>query len=252
MTLIAALDGSKLDNDFVMRIIKCPSFNSDTIDSTILHNKLFVNKPEVSDILNEKGIKAYLKIDAGQYDNGTMINPDFQDMALKLSTYDVIGTKARSIVHNVFDIPMLIKQQLTWASLVYKANKIPIVELEILNDAENKGELEMQLTHCLYLMVQDFKGQLILKLSLPTSNNAYEDLLDLDQVTRIVALSGGKSRQVACRLLSTMRGADASFSRALIEDLNNDMSDDILNIGLGNNIAEILTASNKNKYVHSE
>ncbi len=251
MTLIAALDGSKLDNDFVMRIIKCPSFNSDTVDSTILHNKLFVNRPEVSDILNEKGIKAYLKIDVGQYDNGTMITPDLQDTAIKLSTFDVIGTKARSIVHNTLDIPMLIKQQLTWAAFAYKANKIPIVELEILNDAENKAELEVQLSHSLYLMVQDFKGQMILKLSLPTSNNAYEDLIDLDQVTRIVALSGGKSRQVACGLLSTMKGADASFSRALIEDLNNDMSDDILNIGLGNNIAEILRASNKNKYVHS-
>ena len=100
-------------------------------------------------------------------------------------------------------------------------------------------------------MVQDFKGQLILKLSLPTSNNVYEELIDLDQVTRIVALSGGKSRQVACNLLSTMKGADASFSRALIEDLNNNMSDDILNMGLENNIAEILKASNKNKYVHS-
>ena len=179
-----------------------------------------------------------------------MITPDLPDTALKLSTYDVIGTKARSIVHNALDIPMLIKQQLTWAAFAHRANKIPIVELEILNDAENKAELEMQLSHSLYLMVQDFKGQLILKLSLPKSNNVYEELIDLDQITRIVALSGGKSRQVACSLLSTLKGVDASFSRALIEDLNNNMSDDILNIGLENNIAEILKASNKNKYVH--
>lgn len=243
MTIIAALDGSKLDDDFVSRIIKSPSFNSDSIDSVILHNKIFVNKPDITDVLNEKGIKAFLKIDEGQYENGTMKNPDVHDLAVKLATYDVIGTKARSLVYNLMDIPMIVKQQLTWAALIQRANKIPIIEPEVPKDVANKGEIELNLCHTLRLMLQEFKGSVIIKLTMPDHDGLYLDLLELDQVSRIVALSGGLSRPVACEKLSRQPKMAASFSRALLEDLDNDMSDKILNKGLENNISEINAVS---------
>ena len=243
MTIIAALDGSKLDDEFVSRIIKSESFNSEVVDSVILHSKTFVNKPEITDVLNEKDIKPYLKIDKGQYENGTMKKPDFADIQLKLSTFDVIGTKSRSIVYDLIDMPMILKQQMTWAALVWQANKIPIIEPEILQDTPGKGELELYLNHTLHLILQDFKGQVILKLSMPEHDGLYDDLLELDQVTRIVALSGGMARHVACEKLSRQPNMDASFSRALLEDLDNSMSDKILNKGLENNIAEINAAS---------
>ena len=243
MTFIAALDGSKLDNDFVWRIINCSSFNKDSIDSVILHKKILNTNPEVMDVLEEKDIKPYLKIDQGQYPNGTIINPDLVETTTLLSNHNFTGTKTRSIVHQLIDIPMIVKQQLTLASITWQASKIPIIEPEVLTTAEDKGELELYLHKTLYLMLQDFRGKVILKLAMPNHDNLYNDLLELEQVNRIVALSGGITRHVACDKLKRQTGMQASFSRALLEDLNNEMNDKILNKGLENNIAEIMEAS---------
>ena len=243
MTIIAALDGSKLDNDFVWRIINCSSFNSDSIDSVILHKKILNTNPEVIDLLEEKDIKPYLKIDQGQYPNGTIINPDLLETTTLLGDHNFVGTKARSIVHQLIDIPMIVKQQLTLAGLTWQASKIPIIEPEVLTTTENKGELEVYLSKTLNLMLQDFKGKVILKLALPEHDNLYHELLELEQVTRIVALSGGITRHVACDRLKRQTNIQASFSRALLEDLNNEMNDKILDKGLENNIAEIMKAS---------
>ena len=234
---------------------------SDAFDERILGVILFKNTMErdiggVNTVkyLSNKGIPAFLKIDVGleDIDGGVQLLkdiPGLEDSLENAKKYGIIGTKMRSVIkeYNEYGIKKVIEQQFNLAKIIIAHGLIPIIEPEVDIHAENKKQIETFMRNEILRHLDKTKKEdyLMFKFTLPEIPNFYNDLLRHKNVLRIVALSGGYERDLACSKLKQNKKMIASFSRALLEGLNVDMSDEEFNDVLDKTIEEIYEASVK-------
>lgn len=239
------------------RIITSPEFTSDNILGAILFEQTmdrYVDGRYTGDYLwDVKGILPFLKIDQGLADLNMGVQlmkemPLLDTLLARAVERNIFGTKMRSVIKeaNKEGIRAVVDQQFEIAKRVYEAGLIPIIEPEIDINIPDKQEAEAILKEELVRALGEYSDILVMfKLTLPNEENLYEDLLKNEQVVRIVALSGGYSREVANHKLASNRGLIASFSRALVEGLNANQSEEEFNEMLGHSIDDIAKASNK-------
>lgn len=258
------VDESSITSDEVMfnyihemrsRIIGNDAFNSDSIIGAILFYDTM--KRDIDGIntvvyLKNKGIYAFLKIDVGLEDecDGVRILKDIPALDEVLDeavSYGVIGTKMRSVIneYNEYGIKKIVEQQFRLARQIIAKGLIPIIEPEVSIDAKNKKLIESFLRQELLKNLYKLKKEdyVIIKLTLPDVPNYYNPLLTPKNVLRLVALSGGYSREVACEKLRENKKMIASFSRALLEGLSINQSDEEFSDALSKSIKEIYKAS---------
>ena len=258
------VDESSITSDEVMfnyihemrsRIISNDAFNSDSIIGAILFYdtmKRDIDGINTVEYLKNKGIYAFLKIDVGLEDECDGVRllkdiPDLDEILDEAVSYGVIGTKMRSVIseYNEYGIKKVVEQQFKLARQIIAKGLIPIIEPEVSIDAKNKKLIESFLRQELLKNLYKLKKEdyLIIKLTLPDVPNYYNPLLTPKNVLRLVALSGGYSREVACEKLRENKKMIASFSRALLEGLSINQSDEEFSDALSKSIKEIYKAS---------
>lgn len=215
------------------RIIKDKAFTSDRILAAILFKVTMNSKIDgkfTADYLwEEKGIVPILKVDEGldvEKDGAQLMKPfkHIDELLANAKERNIFGTKMRSVVKelNEESIKKVVEQQFDYAKKISAAGFVPIIEPEVDIHAKDKAEIEEVLKKYLVeeLKKLDKDTYVMFKLTLPEKENLYEDLYDFDQTVRIVALSGGYSRDDANEKLRKNKGIIASYSRALTEGLN--------------------------------
>ena len=237
------------------RIITSPAFSGDKVIGAILFERTMdgeIDGKPVPEVLKERGVVPFIKIDKGleAEENGVQLMKPMPDLGTLLSrakALGVFGTKERSVINlaNRDGIAAVVGQQFEVARQVLDAGLVPIIEPEVNIKSSERAEADQILLDELLKALDALPGdeRVMLKLSLPTEAGLFDPLVDHPRVLRVVALSGGYSRAEACRELARNRGVIASFSRALLEDLRHQMSDEEFDQSLGQAIDEIHAAS---------
>ncbi len=238
------------------RIIKSPSFDSQYILGAILFENTMDRKIDgqwTADYLWEKKhIIPFLKVDKGlaELADGVQLMKPIANLDTLLDRAvdrKIFGTKMRSVIKeaNSKGIQEVVKQQFEVGLQIFKKGLVPIIEPEVDIYSFDKEKSEQILKDEIQkqLNALDKEVKVMLKLSIPTVNNFYSDLMSDPHVVRVVALSGGYSREDANQKLAENHGLIASFSRALSEGLSAEQSDTEFNSQLGNSIKEIYEAS---------
>jgi fructose-bisphosphate aldolase class I len=226
-----------------LRMVNSPDFNDKNIWGAILYQDT-VTRGMVN-ILDEKGIDTFLKIDSGCNEDGTLKQFPVKQM-LEWATNGIgpkiYGTKMRSIVHGTGMVHPVLKQQFTLARTIWDYGLVPIIEPEVPIDHPIKAEVEDALMYHLQEFLDEYPGKCILKLTPPEVPNLYHNLTVFPNVERVVFLSGGYATQEACRRLSANADVTASFSRALSEGLAHSQTDAEFNAKIKQNIKMITEA----------
>lgn len=238
------------------RIITSPAFTSERVLGAILFEQTVDREingaPSAKYLWNELGIVPFLKIDKGlaELKDGVQVLkpiPTLQQQLDKANANEVFGTKERSLIKQAHEsgIIAVVDQQFELADQVLDAGLVPIIEPEVDITAADKADSESILRDQIlqHLDALPEGRNVTLKLSLPTEAGFYSALVDHDRVVRVVALSGGYSRDEANALLAKNPGVIASFSRALTEGLTAQQSDDEFNQTLDAAIESIYQAS---------
>lgn len=238
------------------RIIMSPDFNNKKVIGAILFERTMdeqINgKPVAHYLWEDTGVVPFLKIDKGLEDESEGVQlmkpmPDLGALLTKAKNAGIFGTKERSVVKsaNLAGISKIVAQQFEVAQAVISAGLIPIVEPEVDINAADKAAAEDMLRDMLMTAVASLpKGQqVMLKVTIPEKAGQYDALADHPAVMRVVALSGGYSTDDATARLSQNTKMIASFSRALTEGLQRDMTDAAFDSALGANIDKIYKAS---------
>ncbi|WP_299294321.1 fructose bisphosphate aldolase [uncultured Tateyamaria sp.] len=238
------------------RIIRAPDFTNTKVIGAILFEKTLnerIDDQSVPEHLWEKrGVVPFLKIDKGLEDeaNGVQLLKPIPGLADTLSAakaLGVFGTKERSVINsaNQDGVAAIVDNQFAVAHEVIAAGMVPIIEPEVNIHSETKAEAETMLADALMARVEGLsEGQdVMLKLTLPEQAGLYDALADHPRVVRVVALSGGYSTADASARLAQNHKMIASFSRALTQGLQRDMSDAEFDASLGANINTIYDAS---------
>jgi fructose-bisphosphate aldolase, class I len=237
------------------RIITSPAFDAGRIMGAILFeqtmDRTISDRPTADYLWNVKGIVPFLKIDKGladEQDGAQTMKPipGLDELLDRAVTNGVFGTKERSVIKLPgTGVDAVVAQQFEVASQVLAKGLVPIIEPEVDINSPEKAEAEDQLKAALLDGVNQLGDdqKVMLKLTLPDTDNLYRELIDHPNVVRVVALSGGYSRDEACEKLSRNNGVIASFSRALTEGLNAQQSDEEFNATLDAAVAEIAKAS---------
>lgn len=238
------------------RIIKSPSFSSAHILGAILFENTMdrmIDDVYTADYLwEQKNIIPFLKIDKGLLPekNGVQLMKDIPNLDLllqKAASRNIFGTKMRSVIKSAIPsgIKAIVSQQFELGRTIADYGFVPILEPEVDIFAPDKANaedlLKQEILTQLALPANDYK--MILKLSIPTQDNLYAELMDDPHILRVVALSGGYSKEEAAIKLTANHGLIASFSRALLEDLSIKQSAADFNQTLAENIHVIYTAS---------
>lgn len=221
------------------RIITNSAFTSDRILAAILFkvtmNSKVGDKFTADYLWEEKGIVPILKIDEGlaELKDGVQLMKPFKEIDSLLENAkerNIFGTKMRSVIKelNEESIKKVVDQQFEYAVKISNAGFVPIIEPEVDIHAEDKAEIEEVLKKYLIegLEKLDKENYVMFKLTLPEKENLYHDLLNYPQTIRVVALSGGYSREEANEKLRKNEDVIASYSRALTEGLNVDQSEE--------------------------
>ena len=238
------------------RIITSPSFNGDRILGAILFentmDREILGQPTAEYLWNVKNIAPFLKIDKGLADeeNGVQLmnpNPGLADLLGKAKAAGIFGTKMRSTINqaNPAGIAANVKQQFDIGRQIIAAGFVPIIEPEVNINCPDKAEAE-DILHARLIEALDALNPdelVMLKLTLPEKDDLYADCVAHPNVVRVVALSGGYSREEANARLARNHGMVASFSRALSEGLKAQQSDDEFNGMLDTTIGTICEAS---------
>ena len=225
-----------------LRMVNSPDFNDSNIWGAILYQDT-VTRGMVN-VLDEKGIDTFLKVDSGCEDNGMLKEFDVRAMcewATNGIGPRIYGTKMRSIVHGAGMVHPVLKQQFTLARTICDYGLVPIIEPEVPIDHPIKGEVEDALMYHLQEFLDEFPGKCILKLTPPEVPNLYHNLTVFPNVERVVFLSGGYSTAEACNRLGLNDDVTASFSRALSEGLLHSQTDAEFDAKLSQNI-QMITA----------
>ncbi len=238
------------------RIILAPDFTSQKVIGAILFERTLdeeiEGKPVAEYLWSEKHIVPFLKIDKGleETEKGCQLMkpmPGLDQILARAKSMGVFGTKERSVIHeaDAEGIAANVAQQFDVARQVVAAGLVPIIEPEISIKSVTKAEAEAILRDEIlrHLDGLDDGQDVMLKLTLPSEPNFYDVLADHARVVRVVALSGGYSTDEACKLLAQNDKMIASFSRALTEGLQKQMSEDEFAAAIGSNIDQIHRAS---------
>ena len=237
------------------RIIQSPCFGSGKVIGAILFERTMdgtVGGKPTPQALIDQGVVPFIKIDKGleAEENGVQLMkpmPELDALLTRARGLGVFGTKERSVINaaNEAGIAVLVAQQFQVAKQVLAHGMVPIIEPEVnIKSADRAESDELLLSAILEELDHIPDGQqVMLKLSIPAKPRLFQRLIDHPKVLRVVALSGGFSRQEACRELAKNPGMIASFSRALLSDLRAQQSDEEFNRTLGTAIDEIYEAS---------
>jgi fructose-bisphosphate aldolase class I len=239
------------------RMITSPSFNGDRIIAAILFentmDKGIDSQPTADYLWNTKRVVPFLKVDQGlavDKDGVQLMKPISALAALleKAKAKRVFGTKMRSVIKqaDATGIKNIVNQQFELAAQIIDAGLVPIVEPEIDIHCPEKAKAEALLKAAILEKLNELPaGHLVLlKLTLPEQDNFYADFVKYPKVLRVVALSGGYSREEANNRLRRNKGVIASFSRALAEGLSAQQSDVEFNAMLDKSVQSIFQASN--------
>lgn len=238
------------------RIIKSPAFSSEYILGAILFENTMDRKIDgqwTADYLWEhKNIVPFLKVDKGlaELENGVqLMKPisNLNELLTRAVERNIFGTKMRSVIKeaNVTGIREVVEQQFAIGLQIFNKGLIPIIEpeVDIYSPDKEKSEEILKAEIIRQLNLLDKEVKVMLKLSIPTVNDFYEELMSDPHVVRVVALSGGYAQEEANQKLALNHGLIASFSRALSEGLTFGQSDDEFNSKLGKSINGIYEAS---------
>jgi fructose-bisphosphate aldolase, class I len=239
------------------RIITSPSFNGDRILGAILFENTMgrdiEGQPTADYLWKVKRVVPFLKIDKGlgaEKDGVQMMKPmpDFATLLDKAKRKRVFGTKMRSFIKqaNGFGIKDIVTQQFEAARQIIDAGLVPIIEPEVDIHCPLKEQAEELLKAEIIEKLDGLPAGtwVVLKITLPDRDNFYDDCIKHPNVLRVVALSGGYTREEANERLRRNHGIVASFSRALVEGLSAQQSDPEFNAGLDRSIQSIYEASN--------
>jgi len=238
------------------RIITSPSFTSDRVIAAILFEQTMdreiAGKPTATYLWENKGIVPILKVDKGlaaEADGVQLMKavPDLDKLLERAVKKGIFGTKERSVIKepNPAGIKAIAAQQFEWGKQILAHGLVPILEPEVDIKSSNKAECEKLLKKELLAGLDGLKDgqQVIFKLTIPSEPDFYADLIKHPKVLRVVALSGGYSRDESCEKLAKNHGMIASFSRALTEGLSAKQSDDEFNKMLKGAVDKIQQAS---------
>ena len=238
------------------RIATAPVFDGKRVVGAILFEKTmdgdFEGKPAATYLWEDKHVVPFLKIDKGleeEKDGVKMMKPigGLDELLKRAVAKGIFGTKERSVIDaaNPKGIAAIVAQQFELGAQVLSDGLVPIIEPEVTISIADKAEAEdILLAEILkHLDTVPADKQVMLKLSLPTKANLYKPLVDHPRVMRVVALSGGYSREDANRLLAQNAGMIASFSRGLTEGLSAKQSEAEFNAMLDGAIQSIYDAS---------
>ena len=237
------------------RVITSPSFGSGKVIGAILFEKTMDGEAEgkpVPQLLWERGVVPFLKVDKGLADEADGVqlmkpNPDLEALLDRAVAKGIFGTKMRSVIKlaNAAGISAVVEQQFAEAKRILAKGLIPIIEPEVsIKSPERDAADRLVLGEILKQLDALPEGErVMLKLTIPAEAGLFQPLVDHPKVLRVVALSGGFSREEACRELAKNPGMIASFSRALLSDLRADQSDEEFDRTLGTAIDEIHSAS---------
>ena len=238
------------------RIVSSPAFTGQRIAGAILFeatmDRDFGGKPAADFLWNSKQVVPFLKIDKGLADetNGVQLMkpmPTLDDLLKKAKSKGIFGTKERSVINqnNAEGIKAVVAQQFEVAKQVLSHGLVPIIEPEVNIKCPDKAGAEKVLHAELKAALDKLPAdkQVMLKLTIPEMDNLYADLIKHPRVLKVVALSGGYSREEANKRLAKQNGMIASFSRALTEGLTAQQSDAEFNGALDKAIESIYQAS---------
>ena len=238
------------------RIITSPAFNGKRLIGAILFENTMdrdiEGKPTPTYLWDVKGVVPFLKVDKGladEKDGVQLMKPigGLDALLKRAKAKNVFGTKMRSVIKqaNAAGIDAVVKQQFEVGKQIIAAGLMPIIEPEVDIKTPNKDKAEELLKAAILKELDALKPdqRVMLKLTIPEKDNLYADLIKHPNVLRVVALSGGYSRDEANKRLARNNGMTASFSRALSEGLTAQQSDAEFNAALDASIESIYRAS---------
>ena len=238
------------------RIMQSPAFNGNKVIGAILFENTMdrevAGKSAADFLWDERRIVPFLKVDKGLADenNGVQLMkpmPDLESLLERASAAGIFGTKMRSVINRADNkgIEENVSQQFEIGQTIVSYGLVPIIEPEINIEIEDKAEAEEILLQNLIKHLDALQGEqkVMLKLTLPEKANLYSPAIDHAKVMRVVALSGGYTREESNLRLRSNLGMTASFSRALTEGLSAQQSDEIFNNTLSQTINDIYEAS---------
>ncbi len=238
------------------RLIKSPVFNGDRVIGAILFEMTMERTIDglgsAEYLWTKKRVVPFLKVDNGLADEANDVQlmkpiPELGARIAAANKHGVFGTKMRSVINmaNSSGIDAVVKQQFDIGKEIIAGGLVPIIEPEVSIKSPQKAEAEEILKKSILDYANSLSGDqnIMLKLSIPTKANLYKELVDHPRVVRVVALSGGYSREEANRLLAQNTGVIASFSRALAEGLTAQQSDAEFDAALNSTIQSIYDAS---------
>ena len=238
------------------RIITSPSFSGDRIMGAILFEDTMNRQIEGRDtgdyLWSVKNVVPFIKVDKGlaEESDGAQVMkpiPGLDALLSRAVEKGMFGTKMRSVIKlaDKAGVNAVVDQQFEIGHQILDAGLVPIIEPEVDIHSPQKAEAESLLRTAILGALDQVRGsdRVMLKLTLPDEDDFYKPLVDHPRVLRVVALSGGYTRQEACAELARNDGMIASFSRALLEDLRAQMSDETFDAALAAAIEEISCAS---------
>ena len=249
-------DMYRLVHEMRARIIKSPAFTGEKVMGAILFERTMDGEidgtPTAEYLWKQRGVVPFLKVDKGLADevDGTQLMkamPDLDKLLTRAVAKGIFGTKMRSVINaaNPKGIAAVVAQQFAVGKQILGHGLMPIIEPEVTISIADKAQAEeILLSETLkQLDAMPADKQVMLKLTLPNKPNLYLPLVKHPRVMRVVALSGGYSRDEANKILSANDGIIASFSRALTEGLSAQQSDAEFDASLAKAINDIFEAS---------
>jgi fructose-bisphosphate aldolase class I len=238
------------------RVLTSPAFDGSRVLAAILFEQTMerdVNGvPTARYLWDEKNVVPFLKVDKGlapEQDGVRLMKPidTLDDLLERAHRHRIFGTKMRSVINdaNEAGISAIVDQQFEYARRIVAAGLVPIIEPEVSIASSHKEQAETMLRDAIAKHVEALSEDttVMLKITIPTQPGLYGELASHPRVLRVVALSGGYSRDEACALLARDPALIASFSRALLEGLTEGQTDEEFNARLEASIEQIYQAS---------
>jgi fructose-bisphosphate aldolase, class I len=238
------------------RVMTSPAFDGTRILAAILFEQTMERSvngvPTARYLWDQKNVVPFLKVDKGlapEQDGVQLMKTidTLDDLLERARQHRIFGTKMRSVIHDADEagISAIVDQQFDYASRILAAGLVPIIEPEVSISSPHKEQAETMLRDAIAKHVEALPegATVMLKITIPTRVGLYGDLGSDPRILRIVALSGGYSRDEACALLARDPTLIASFSRALLEGLTESQTDEQFNAQLESSIEQIYQAS---------
>ncbi len=238
------------------RVLTSPAFDGSRVLAAILFEQTMerdVNGvPTARYLWDEKNVVPFLKVDKGlapEQDGVQLMKPidTLDDLLERAQRHQIFGTKMRSVINDADEggISAIAGQQFDYARRILAAGLVPIIEPEVSISSPHKEQAETLLRDAIAKHVERLPegATVLLKITIPTRPGLYGDLASDPRVLRVIALSGGYSRDEACVRLARDPTLIASFSRALLEGLTESQTDEQFNAQLESSIEQIYQAS---------